>query len=48
MEGRVLGKSDLEEETSNGDIRTTVKDGYKIGKNKMVIGEESKEGVSHT
>lgn len=48
MEGRTLGKIDLKEETSNGIIRITVKDGYKIGKNKMVIGEGPKEGVSES
>lgn len=46
LEGRTLGTIDLKEETSNGNIRVTVKDGYKIGKNKMVIGEGFKEGVS--
>ena len=46
MEGRTLGKIDLKEETSNGIIRITVKDGHKIGKNKVVIGEGPKEGVS--
>ena len=46
MEGRTLGKIDLKEETSDGISRITVKDGYNIGKNKMVIGEGFKEGVS--
>lgn len=46
MERRTLGKIVLKEETSNGISRITVKDGYNIGKNKMVIGEGLKEGVS--
>ncbi len=46
VEGRTLGKIDLKEGTSDGIIRITVKDGYKIGKNKVVIGEGFKEGVS--
>ena len=46
MEGRTLGKIDLKEETSYGIIRITIKDGDEIGKNKMAIGEGSKEGVS--
>lgn len=45
MERRTLGRIDLKEETSNGIIRITVKDGHGIGKNKMVIGEGSEEGV---
>ena len=46
MEGRTLGGIDLEEETSYEVNRTAVKDGYEIGKNKMVIGEGFKEEVS--
>lgn len=45
MEGRTLGKIVLKEETSYGISRITIKDGNKIGKNKMVIGEGFKEGV---
>ena len=37
MEGKILGGIDLKEETSYGINRITVKDGYEIGKNKIVI-----------
>ena len=43
-----MGKIDLEEETSNEINRITIKDGYKTGENKMVIGEGFKEGVSES
>jgi len=46
VEGRAPGKINLEEETSNGTGRVTNYDGNEIGKNKVVIGAESKEGVS--
>lgn len=48
MERRILGETDLKEETSNENNRISIKDGNEIGKNKMVIGEESREGVSES
>ena len=46
MEGRILGRIDLEGETSDENYKGSIKDDNDTDKNKMVIWGRSRKGVS--